>query len=478
MKHQLKKLGILVCLQLPVTMMIAQQAPVDSMAERGNKWLRATDGTTAVSEKETSVCSQTPAAGENQLTIGLQMLSHGEMRSGGLDASKEAESTVEENAYFLMERSRLSVDYKRSRLETKLVAQHSGIWGQKGQGSLNLYEAWAKMSTRSGLFAQVGRQALSYDDERIIGTNDWAMAALSHDVLRMGYEGHGHQAHVILAYNQNAENTYGGTYYSDGAQPYKTMHTLWYHYDLPKIPLGASLLFMNIGMQGGEKGGNGDNTPRTRYQQVAGVYLSYKPQSLKAEASYYRQMGRNEGNGKIDAWMASVKASYQFNRQWALTAGYDYLSGDDYLALRGNGQVGIPRHEMYKGFTSVYGSHHKFYGLMDFFYVKTYLDEFTPGLQNLYAGATYSLVKPLSFKFTYHYMATATKLDGCDMTLGHDIDIEASYQIMKEAKLSAGFSFMTGTETMQKLKLADNRNNLRWAWFSLVVSPSFFTSWW
>ena len=167
--------------------------------------------TMAMAQKES------PTQGENQLTIGLQMLSHGEMRLGGLDASDLKKNADDDKAYFLMERTRLSIDFQRPGLETKVVAQHKGIWGQKGQGSLNLYEAWVKMNTRSGLFAQIGRQALSYDDERIIGPNDWAMASLSHDVLRMGYEGHGHKAHVILAYNQNAENTYGGTYYTDGA---------------------------------------------------------------------------------------------------------------------------------------------------------------------------------------------------------------------------------------------------------------------
>ena len=421
---------------------------------------------------------ESPTPPENKLTLGLQMLSHGEMRLGGLDAADVEVNADDDKAYFLMERTRLSVDYQRPGLETKVVAQHKGIWGQKGQGSMNLYEAWVKLNTRSGLFAQIGRQALSYDDERIIGPNDWAMASLSHDVLRMGYEGHGHKAHVLLAYNQNAENTYGGTYYTDGAQPYKTMHTVWYHYDLPKIPLGASLLFMNIGMQGGRQDGKEGYAPRTQYQQLFGGYVSYQPKNLKAEASYYIQKGRNEDNGKIDAWMASVKASYQLNPQLSLFAGYDYLSGDDYLSMRNNGSLGTPRHEVYKGFNTVYGSHHKFYGMMDFFYVKTYLDEFTPGLQNLYAGASYSPVKNLNLKMTYHYLATATDLKDYDKKLGHDIDFEASYQIMRDVRLSAGYSYMTGTETMQQLKLADDNNSLRWGWFSLIVSPRLFMTGW
>ena len=158
--------------------------------------------------------------------------------------------------------------------------------------------------------------------------------------------------------------------------------------------------------------------------------------------------------------------------------GYDYLSGDDYLAVRSKSTFGTPRHEVFKGFTSVYGSHHKFYGLMDFFYVKTYLDSFSPGLQNLYVGGTCRPTKDLSLKMTYHYMATTTKLYEMDMTLGHDVDLEASYQIMKDARLSLGFSYMTGTETMQKLKLADANNNLKWGWFSLIITPRLFTTKW
>ncbi len=431
--------------------------------------------TTAMGSENNDNGNQSVA--DNQLDVSLNMLGHGEMRYGGFDLSESNDPDMN-RAYFLMSRSRLNIDYRRSGIEVKISPQHKGIWGQKGQGSVNVYEAWVKLSANNGLFAQIGRLALSYDDERIIGTNDWAMASLSHDVLRLGYEGHNHKAHVILAFNQNAENTYGGTYYKDGSQPYKTMMTAWYHYDIPNIPVGASLLFMNIGMQGGEPNGIGDNKPETRYQQLLGGYVSYKPGPVTAEASYYRQMGRAEDNAKIDAWMASGKVLWQMNRQFHAVAGYDYLSGDDYIALRSKNTFGVPLHDVYKGFTSIYGSHHKFYGLMDFFYVKTYLDKFSPGLQNLYAGVGYSPIKGLKLKLAYHYMATTTKLADMDKTLGHDIDIEASYQIMKDARLSLGYSYMTGTETMQRLKLADESNNLRWGWFSLIVSPKIFTTKW
>jgi hypothetical protein len=39
-----------------------------------------------------------------------------------------------------------------------------------------LNEAWAKMNFGEGFFAQLGRQSLIYDDERILGGLDWNVA--------------------------------------------------------------------------------------------------------------------------------------------------------------------------------------------------------------------------------------------------------------------------------------------------------------
>ena len=236
---------------------------------------------------------------------------------------------------FVQGRTRLVINYKRDWLEARVTPQHSGVWGQSGKGAFNLYETWAKLTARNGLFAQVGRVALSYDDERIIGSDNWAMASQSHDVLRMGYEGHGHKAHVILAYNQNADVlTTGGNYYVAGGQPYKTMQDLWYHYDLPKFPLGISVLFMNIGMENED---NNYEEQKTWYQQLLGGHLSFRPKLWNAEASYYHQMGKSESGLKIDAWMASGKVSFAPKANYGFVTGYDYLSGDKDFAVPPHG---------------------------------------------------------------------------------------------------------------------------------------------
>ena len=434
---------------------------------------------------EGSYAQTETAEKNNQLNIGLNYLTHGEVRGGGMPEAENSSVNVENQANFLMGRLRLNVNYARPGLEAKAVIQNSAIWGMKGNQSLNLYEGWVKGSTKCGLFAQVGRVALAYDDERIIGTNDFAMAALSHDVLRIGYEGHGHKAHAIFAYNQNPSNVFGGTYYENGAQYYKTMQTLWYHYDVPKIPLGVSLLFMNIGEQAGfQEGQTGykDNPEHTEYQQLFGGYVNFHPKYLTLEGSYYRQTGNNANeymlSAPIKAWMAGVKATIKPSEYYGFILGYDYLSGDDYMPVAQKGTFWMVKHEVPKGFSPVYGSRTKFYGILDYFYRSAYLDGFTPGLQNTYAGITCKPFSKLECQVAYHYMATATDLNGLDKTLGHAIELEASYRISKDIKFVAAYTQMHGTETMDRLKQGKGDANARWGWFSLVVSPTLFKTNW
>lgn len=425
--------------------------------------------------------AQTDTLKKNQISVGINFLAHGEYHGGGLPKPADPTEIVADKAGFLLGRLRLNVGYKRPGIEAKAVIQNKYVWGMKGNNSLALYEGWVKLSTRGGLFAQLGRVALSYDDERIIGPNDFAMAALSHDVLIAGYEGHGHTAHGIFAYNQNAENAFTNTYYINGAQYYKLMQTLWYHYDVPTFPLGASLLFMNVGMQAGDPAKQ-DNPPHVVWQQMAGTYVKYSPKLFSVEASYYHQWGEYtditlEGR-KINAWMASIRANIRPFEKVNFELGYDFLSGDDYVPVTYGGTFGLPRHDVQQSFTPMSGSRTKFYGMLDYFYQSAYINGFSPGLQNAFAGVNWRIIDRLTIGATYHYLATGTRLNGLDSTLGHDIDLSLSLNINKYASLVVGYTQMFGSETMRQLKQGSGSSQGHWAWFSLVVSPEIFNVRW
>lgn len=419
------------------------------------------------------VCA--PSLFAQELTANLQMLTQGEIRNGGVSAPNNQDPNVQDHSNFIVGRARLNLDFQRKGLEIKVAPQYTGIWGQRGYGSFHMFEAWAKYTLPVGLFAQLGRQALSYDDQRIIGPNDWAMAAVSHDVLKLGYEGHGHKVHVLLAYNQNPENTEGGTVYVDGSQPYKTMQTLWYHYDVPNLGLGASLLFMNMGVQADEKV---TTVSRVMYQQLIGTHITFQREWGGLSASYYHQLGKNFQTIPIDAWMAAAKAEVKPSKVLSLTAGYDYLSGDPFFAVPSGKDIGLIHRDVIRGFSSLYGSTHKFYGMMDFFYVSTYFNGFSPGMQNAYGGAAFNFGEKLSLGATYHYMAIAANLVSLDKTLGHCIDLSASYSFTKDISLEAGFSYMIGTDTMVRLKRQKEDSGLSWAWLTLIINPRILNMKW
>lgn len=417
---------------------------------------------------------------KNLFTVDAQLLTRGEVRKGGMP-SKDSRTPDENLAAFVLEHTSLSVGYERGGLSAKITAYHEGVWGMGGDGDFNIYEAWANLKAKNGLFACVGRQELCYDDERILGNNNMAIIdAVSHDALKLGYEGHGHKVHAAVAYNQNPENMYGGSYYTNGAKIYKTMQTVWYHYDIPKVPIGASLLFMNIGLQIGT-----EKDYHTAYQQLYGAYVTYKPKHFDVEASYYRQSGKTtlpkeqrQGELPLKAWMASIKATYHINDDYSVYAGYDYLSGDKEFVVPGQGQLGMVQHKEINSFTSPFGSSHKFYGAMDFFYVSSYFGTFSPGLQDLYAGGNLKPLKGMDINASYHFMGITSDVPNLKKPLGHEIALAIKYTFWDFVSVSAGYSFMHGTETMERLKRSTDKRQLHWGWLMLNVNPQIFKLKW
>ena len=333
---------------------------------------------------------------ENEFTMSVQIRPRAEYRNGALTPRNEGESA----ASFINNRARLSMDYKRSDLEIKMSAQHVGVWGQDPQidknGRFILNEAWAKLDFGQGFFAQLGRQTLSYDDERILGGLDWNVAGRYHDALKLGYANKNNEVHLILAFNQNGEKTAGGTYYdSSTGQPYKNMQTVWYHYKSDNIPFGASLLFMNLGLETGDKA---TEDSHIRYLQTMGTYLTYKDNGWDLNGAFYYQMGKNKFARKVSALMGSVQAAYAFDKTWGAVVSFDYLSGD-----KGTG-------DKFKAFDPLYGTHHKFYGAMDYFYASTFANGYAPGLMDARIGGRFRASSKVDMELNYHYFTTAVKL--------------------------------------------------------------------
>ena len=311
-------------------------------------------------------------------------------------------------------------------------------------------EVWAKLK-HGNVYAQIGRQPLVYDDERLLGDLDWNVAGRSHDAFKLAYEKNADKLHLILAFNQNEEKINSGTYYAPGGQPYKSMQTLWYNHHFTQ-PMALSLLFMNLGQEGGVEG-----DAKTRYMQTFGFHFSAQPTNWDVAASFYYQTGK-------------------------ATLGFDFIGGEDYESAT-QSYSGV--FDVYKAdptkthaFNPLFGTHHKFYGAMDYFYASSYINGLAPGLQDLQLGVDYKASKNAVMQLAYHYFLTASDILVTDgKTLGSEIDLQININLMKSVTLMMGYSTMFGTDTMDAVKGGDHSKWQDWAWISLNIHPQFINRW-
>lgn len=164
--------------------------------------------------------------------------------------------------------------------------------------------------------------------------------------------------------------------------------------------------------------------------------------------------------------MASGHLGYTFLPALKLTLGYDYLSGND------------GRNTNDHAFNPLFGTHHKFYGAMDYFYASPLSISLNPGLQDAYASCQSQIGKAVNLQLTYHYFMTAEKLSNLNKPIGHEIDLQISVRLAKDATLTAGYSTMLGTETLDVLKGGYHESWQDWAWLTLNVSPRIFSTIW
>ncbi|MCB0540463.1 MAG: hypothetical protein KDE33_23300, partial [Bacteroidetes bacterium] len=129
-------------------------------------------------------------------------------------------------------------------------------------------------------------------------------------------------------------------------------------------------------------------------------------------------------------------------------------------------------------FNPLYGTHHKFYGYMDHFYVGN--PHSGVGLWDNYCGATLKVKKSTSFAFMYHHFnAAAQVVDNfgniISSNLGDEVDFTFSYKVDKSVKLVGGYSQMVPSPSLKIVKGIISPQvtspNQSWVWVSLLINP-------
>ena len=170
--------------------------------------------------------------------------------------------------------------------------------------------------------------------------------------------------------------------------------------------------------------------------------------------------------------MFALNAGYRFSPIFALTAGLDYLSGNASDDTSGKD----------KAFDPFSGTNHKFYGLMDYYFVGAPGSNNAPaqGLLNPYLTANVRTGEKSNLSATYHFFGPAAKYQvgtKKHSSYGSEIDLVYSLKVQPFVGLQLGYSTYLVNDGTKALKGTPNpRAYQDWLWCSLNINPKIFSA--
>lgn len=417
--------------------------------------------------------------GENDFSISVQIRPRSEYRNGAYRPLQKGESP----AILVNNRARLTMDYaNKNKLSVRISAQNVNVWGQDAQvqpfaptsGSFSLFEAFGQIQLHENFSAKIGRQTIILDDERIFGGLDWHPAGRSHDALNLRLNpSQNVELQSYVAFNQNYKaanwnvNNPAGQYFNpSGAQLYQHMEMLYGKFSVGKRS-NFSIMLNNLGFKKDQILNNTIENDEVQNMQTIGANWFGNYGQWKSQLSLFFQTGKNEEKKNKNAYMVSGSVGYQVANPVGITVGFDYLSGDNY----GGDATAKSAY-----FDPLYGTHHKFYGTMDYYYVA---GAHKIGLADAYLNLALRRSEKTSLALAGHFFNAAGNVyhlgKKMSKNLGGEVDLTLHHQIFPMVALSGGYSVYLHTPTLRIIKnTPDARDFQDWLWLSVNINPKIF----
>ena len=405
------------------------------------------------------VLSALAFSAKGQFSITGEIRPRTEFRNG----FKKLTEANSDAAFFVEQRSRLYFNYTEDKISFNITLQDVRLWGNTAQiyktdpSLTNVYEAWGQYSFTPQLALKIGRQELEYDNARFLGDLSWAQQGRSHDLAKFIYKKENTSFHLGAAFNQEDVLSkpepvrLSGTFYANTGN-YKTMQFAWFN---KKFESGTfSLLLLNNGMQN-------PLDSAVNFSQTAGFFGNKKINKVKVEGELYYQAGKNAGGRELSAFLGSAGATLT-SGPVPLTIGFDYLSGTSAGSEKDN------------SFNPLYGTNHKFYGFMDYFYVGN--PHGAGGLTDIFLKASRKISEKFILSADLHQFYSSSEVLMADntrmsSTLGTEADLVFKYTFTPQVNLIGGYSQLFASDTMEFLKGGDKTATNNWAWVMLTIKP-------
>lgn len=386
----------------------------------------------------------------------------------------------------MMQRVRLNADYRSKLINATLSVQDARVFGEanakgevvnskKDAPKLSLFEAWAELVLPKGIAFRIGRQAISYDDQRLFSKCNWSNTGNAHDLALLTYQYKGFRANLGYAYNNSESNPLTSDYDYGSTSFYKNMAYLWLYHDFGKSGWKVSAIAISEGFQQTEVDEDEQKNYFNCYKYTYGGNIEFKRKDfpLSAYATAYGQAGKTNKNLKLNAYLLALKLNYQVVKPLSVTGGVDFYSG--------TGKE-VDKKQKTQTFSGLYGSNHSFNGSMDY-WSSTSLPN--GGLVDLYLCGQYEICSQVSISGAFHSFRLAREMAGTDKKgLGNEIDLDLTYKFCKIATVKAGWSTYFDSDLTKTVRgvegvaspTQDTKTRFnQWAYVSLTITPQLFS---
>ncbi|MGB0840087.1 MAG: alginate export family protein [Chitinophagales bacterium] len=380
-----------------------------------------------------------------QVDVGVELRPRFEYKNGYRSIASEFSTP----AVSFSQRSRMTLNYQSDQFQTRVSLQDARVWGDAT--SLGFYEAWLNYRFSSAFSMKLGRQELSYDDERILAKRFWRQDGFAYDALVFKHEKDSLRIDVGLGINNSADNAFGNIY--EDPSLFKSLHYLYLKKTLTPSAY-VSLLSIGLGYQP-------DNSETVYIRQTHGLNYFLKNPKWNVILTGQYQHGKNRGGQDISAYMLAVELARKMDK-WTWGGGIDYFSGHD--AQNPDADYQNREHS----FETLEGAKFKYAGRLNLFRVyKKHL--LGGGLVDPYLRIKHQLNKKNKLMFEAHFFqlensianpkAGLSGIAGVEPNfldrgsyIGTEIDLTWDVKISENLKLRLLHAMMNPTETLELMQ--------------------------
>ncbi len=328
-----------------------------------------------------------------------------------------------------------------------------------GALSFDVRQAFVEMKDSGAVSwqARIGRQVLSFANERLLGAIEWNNYGQSFDAASVRFSMSDVALELVgasITRTANSGTTYNRDYYMTAAMA--AWRPAWW-----KGSVQAMWLFDN------------PRTP-TGYQNrhTVALHASGNSAGFDYELEGALQMGDYMVTGQppftIDANMVGARLGYTFAdlAKLRIGVGFDRLSGADPKSS-----------DTFGAFSTLYGTNHKFYGHMDYFTVfPNYATPGAPtgyGLQDIIGQVSIVPCKASTLGVDVHLFSAVTDpkdwvAGSTDVkTIGMEVDLYGSVKVFDAVAMTGGVSIFDGDRDRPVYK---GRKTTNWAWLMTTVN--------